>query len=488
VDGEIARSGDGDHLLIADLSRNQVGCVEIELIPGTPIFRGEDYDHVGRGELQRRIRRPAPEWQYQSGEQIRRAKAHDPGKPFSSTSTAHIDYPWRQVTETADYHINRFAQMLGNGGRLDLYLMGSLADQDDQAYLPPISDLFKWEAANGEHYAHTTPSARIGLYDSDANMRFAAATPWAGYRSGSGRGAYAMLVDSRLPFQFVNGERVVDGKTKLSDFDIIVAPHVLCMSDEEAAALDAFVSTGGLLIASGMTAGFDGKGQARAAMPLASFPISAYEQPTSAQGWVLDSANGALKHSTNPTPVDAYYFGGKLRAGAENLLPFMPDIRWGPPEYSYIVPGSERRAMPGLLARPYGKGHAVHIPFLNEWQYYRDGLPVNQSLLAALAARYAPPQPFVLAGKGAVELTVLRSGERNILMHVINYTGQRNGRYDAPPELHGLSIGVLNPAAGEVHALVAGRPLRGSRRDGDAERLWFDLPPVGAFEAVLIST
>ena len=457
-----------------------------ELIPGVPIFRGEDFEYVGRGELQRRVRRPAPEWQYQSGEQIRRAKAHDPGKPFSSTSTAHIDYPWRQVTETADYHINRFAQMLGNGGRLDLYLMGTLADQDDQSYLPPISALFKWEAANSRHYAQTTPAARVGLYDSDANAKFAAATPWASYRNGSARGAYAMLVDSRMPFQFVSGERVADGRTKLSDFDIIVAPHVLCMSDKEAAALDAFVAGGGLLIASGMTAGFDAEGRPRAAVPLASFPIAAYGKPQAAQGWVLDSSKGALKHSTNPTPVDGHYFGGPLRPGAENLLPFMPDIRWGPPEYSYIEPGTKARTAPGLAVRAHGKGHAVHIPFPNEWQYYRDNLQVNQALLTAIAARYAPAQPYVLAGKGAAELTVLRSGERNMLLHVINYAGQRNGRYDTPPELHGLSIGVRGAAGGEARALVGGQAIRGVVRPGDPQRTWYDLPPVGAFEAVLL--
>jgi len=471
--------------VIGDLYRRMHKLAD-ELIPGTPIFRGEDFEFVGRGELQRRVRRPAPEWQYQSGEQIRRAKAHDPGKPFSSTSTAHIDYPWRQVTETADYHINRFAQMLGNGGRLDLYLMGTLASQDDKTYLPPLAELFGWEAANSEYYAQTVPASRVGLYDSDANARFAAATPWASYRAGSARGAYAMLVDARLPFQFISGERVVDGRTALSDFDVVVAPHVLCMSDAEAAALDAFVSAGGLLIASGMTAGFDAAGRPRLAVPLASFPISAYGTPQSATGWVLNSAKGDLKHSSNPTPLDAYYFGGPVREGARNLLPFIPDIRWGPPEYSYIDPGSQSRALPGLLIRSFGKGHAVHIPFLNEWQYYRDGLPVNQALLSALAARYAPAQRFVLAGNGAAELTVLRSGKNNMLLHVINYAGQRNGRYDAPPLLHDLHLGISGVAPREVRALRSGQAVRRSEKSDGTDRLWYDLPPVGAFEALLL--
>lgn len=456
-----------------------------ELIPGSPIFSQSD-SVVGRGELQRRVARPAPEWPYQGGEQARTAKARHPNRPFSSTSTAHIDYPWRQVTETADYHITRFAQQLGAGARLDLYLMGTLADQDDQAYLPPISNLFKWEAANSVHYTKVAPASRIGIWISESDGRFSGATPWARYGQGSARGAYAALVDSRLPFHFVDGDRVVEGVTKLSDFDVVIAPHVLCMSDAEAAALDAFVSAGGVLIASGMTAGFDAEGRPRTSMPLASFPIASYDQPQSARGWVLDSQRGVLKHATNPTPVDEFYFGGPLRAGTTDLLPFLPDIRWGPPEYSYTVPGSTARTIPGVAVRQHGRGHAVHIPWLNEWQYNRDGLQVHQQLLAALVARYAPPQPFTLTGEGPVELMALRSGDRNMLLHVVNYAGQRNGRYDPAPDLHGLSIGVSGAFTG-ARALVSGRVLTTAARQGDNDRRWFDLPPVGAFEAVLLT-
>ena len=33
--------------------------------------------------------------------------------------------------------------------------------------------------------------------------------------------------------------------------------------------------------------------------------------------------------------------------------------------------------------REHGKGHAVHIPWHIDWQYYRDGLPVHQEIIAA---------------------------------------------------------------------------------------------------------
>jgi hypothetical protein len=71
------------------------------------------------------------------------------------------------------------------------------------------------------------------------------------------------------------------------------------------------------------------------------------------------------------------------------------------------------------------------------------------------------------------------------LIHVINYAGQRNGRYDPPPLLHGLSLGVIAPVAAQAHALVSGETITGVKRSGDG-RLWFDLPPVETFEVIRI--
>jgi hypothetical protein len=175
--------------------------------------------------------------------------------------------------------------------------------------------------------------------------------------------------------------------------------------------------------------------------------------------------------------------GGRLRSGTVDLVPFAPDERWGPPEYSYAIPGDKPRSIPGVALRAHGKGHVVHIPWLNEWQYNRDTLPMHQQLIAALAARYAPAQKYALAGKGPVELTALRSGDKNVLLHLINYCGQRNGRYDSPPELHGLKLGVGGTAPSQARLLVAGQSVRGVARDG---RTWFELPPLGAFEAIVI--
>ena len=72
--------------------------------------------------------------------------------------------------------------------------MGTLADQDEQTYLKPLSSLFQWYGENSRHYAGMTPAARVGLYQSQATERFGALTPYRSYQTGSFRGAYGALV------------------------------------------------------------------------------------------------------------------------------------------------------------------------------------------------------------------------------------------------------------------------------------------------------
>jgi len=455
-----------------------------KMLPHVPITRFDKYAVVGRGEVQRRVSRPAPEWQYQSGEQCRTAMARNPGKPWSSTSAAHIDYPWRQATETAAYHENRFAQMLGCGAKLDLYLMGAIADQDSPGYLAPLSALFKWEAANSAIYQGLAPMARVGLYSSEATQRFGGATPYGRFGTGSFRGAYSALVDSRIPFQIVSGERVGDGTTKLHEsFDVIVAPNVLLLPVSEAKALDQFIEQGGLLIASGMFGGFDARGNRLSGLGMSAFPLESYSAPQAAEGWSLDPTKGKLHFSDDRVPIDGFYFGGTRRFDCEDLVPFAPDQRFGPPEYSYAIPGSPVRPDPGVSLRSYGKGHVVHVPWLYEWQYYRDNLPVHQELMAALISRFAPSPEIALKGDGAVELTIQRTSNGRHLVHVINYVGQRNGRYDNAPHLYDLRLGVKGRSS-SARALVAAQSLTGT--SAEQGWIWFDLPPVGAFEAILI--
>ena len=454
--------------------------------PGTALMDYRAKEDIGRGEAQRRVDRPAPEWPYQAGEETRSALASNPGKPYSPTSTAHIDYPWRQTTENAAAHLLRMAQSLALGGQLDLYLMGTLADQDDPAWLPAISRLYKWHEANAQHYAGLSPAMRVALFGVEMMQPPAVSAPWAKYALGAWRGSYSALVDARLPFWMVSDERLAaarDPAAILDDFDVVLLPHTLQLSSVQASALDAWVERGGLLIATGMAGGYDERGMLRTAMPLASSPVAAFGTPIAARGLSLDDKGSKLDFGGARIPIDGHYFPVTPRGGATNLIPFAPQQRYGPPELSYAIPGSKPPSDPGVLAMTYGKGHSVHIPWLPDWQYYRDGLDAHRDLIAAIVSRYAPPAAFVLEGEGPVEMTVQRQGATGrTLVHLINYGGQRGTRYGKPSALTGLRLGVGAKVSAQARALMSGLAVAGTR--GPDDRLWFDLPPVRDFEVL----
>jgi hypothetical protein len=115
-------------------------------------------------------------------------------------------------------------------------------------------------------------------------------------------------------------------------------------------------------------------------------------------------------------------------------------------------------------------------------------MDAHRMLFESLIARYAPPPPLLLEGPGPIEMMAMRQPARGrMLVHVINYSGQRNTRYGDPVIAHGLKLGVRGPVGSTARMLVAGTTVRGKRRAGDRDHLWFDLPPVATFEAVQLS-
>lgn len=440
-------------------------------------------NEVARGEVQRRVDRAAPEWAYQSGEESRKIQAVVPGRPFSATSTAHIDYPWRQVLESGPYHMVRLAQQLGTGAMPDLYLMGSFADQDDHRFEAPVRGLFQWHKANEAHYSGLTPGARVAIYGSERAMLGGESKSQLAGR----RGLYTALVDRRIPFWMVADGRVVDGITRLTtrDWDVILLPAMASLSDKEAAALDAFVQTGGTVIATGLTGIYDEAGRPRARMPMQSSPIEAYGKSLSAHGWTFDARTSPIDFGGARIPADGDYYPAELRPGATGFLKLAPEQPFGPPEFSYAHPETKALPYPGILAREYGKGRSIHIPWRPESQYYRDGLPDHAAIFAGLIDHYAPPAQVRLEGAGPVELMTMRKADGGLLVHIINYAGQRNGLYQEPPAIHGLRLGVRG--GGAATGLVVPGMLRSLGRPDAKGYRWYALPPVGYFEAISIA-
>ncbi len=447
-----------------------------------------------RLETQRAVDRPQPEWAYQAGEQARWGQAYGQGKTVSSTSANFIDYAWRFTSETGAYQLVRGAQQLASGATLDFYLLGVMA-QDDKTAFADTSKLFHWHKANEHNYAGLKSAAKIALYHSHGVVPGHGGGAYS-KRPASGklaeaafRGAYRALVEARLPFDLVANEIIVgkDGAKILSQYDAVVMPNVTCLSDAEAKALDNWVNEGGVLLATGETGLYDEHGVAREKPALKSLPIT--DRPMARQ----DMKGSYFRVRPGELPIgddvkllmmDHTYYVAEAVKGAETLLTLLPPQRFGPPELCFPDYESE---MPGAIIGSHGKGKAIYVPWHADALYYRDSLPHTRTFLTDLVLRNIPAAPIRIEGRGSLEVTIQAQPKAGkILVHVINYGGQRNNLYEEAPTVHGLRLGVRG-VTGNGAALVSGKsvsPEGAADKDGYQ---WFSLPPLEAFEAIQFS-
>ncbi len=315
-----------DYLAFTDRTSLELGDAIYRTVkatrPGIAVMGQRTTCDLMRMEIQRAVRRPAPEWPYQAGEQARWAAAVARGKVFASTSANFIDFAWRFVSETGACHVLRFAQQLANGAALDYYLLGTF-DQEDPKPFPAIRALYAWHAANQEHYAGLRNAARIGLYQSRKAAAYGGATATGAEQTACFRGAYRALAEGRLPFAFVCDERMLDDDVaeQLGRYDVLVLPNVGCMSEAECAALDAWVEAGGTLIATGETSLYDERGAARAGFALSCLPATKVEIARNGLHAYFKVADDELPGSVaRLLMLDGWYFLVAAIVGAETQL------------------------------------------------------------------------------------------------------------------------------------------------------------------------
>jgi hypothetical protein len=438
-----------------------------------------------RLELQRAVSRPAPEWPHQAGELSRWGAAVGRGKAYACASTNFLDYQWRFSSETPAHHMLRFGQQIASGAQVDYYLLGTF-EQDNAGPLEPVRQFMHWHAANQEHLVDTTSLARVGLYHSRATDVHASATATGRQHVNGFRGAYRLLLEARIPFDFVSDERIGDADIaeQLAAYDVIVLPNVACLSAEEAAVLDAFVAQGGTLIATGETGLYDERGAPRDGFALESFPVSRLNQAADKLETYVEISPDELNFpKTRLLHLDGWYFYSAPRDDAERLLTLLPPPKYGPPELCF--PELEPEDNPGVLTRRFGKGRAVYLPWLPEWLYFRDGLPEHRELIAQLIGE-ASHAPMKLVGAGPLEVTVRAKdhGAGDLVVHLVNYAGQRQSAYEEPPAIGGLRLGVKD-AKGPARSLVDGSAIEVGTPDAEGYA-WLDVPDVKYFQAILI--
>jgi hypothetical protein len=396
-----------------------------------------------------------------------------------------VDFPWRYASDSAPLQALRLAQQLAGGADPHYYFMG-LLEQPDREPLNEVRRIFRHHAENVDRYADLESAATVALYQSSKSARYDGAGSVRAFR-----GAYEALVDAGVVFDLVHDTRAID-----EDFvdwhkryGVIVLSGASCMSEPEAQALDAFVAAGGALLVIGEAGSRDELGRPLPEWRLQSLPVSGRvaARPSMRGGYVKLDKDARFPVDTDVILLDGPYFEAEPKPDATRRHRIEAPQPFGPPELCY--PGATGAAaahlsgMPGVVSAGHGEGRVSFIPWRADELYHRHALTPHRVMIAREAAELVAAPVASLSATGRIETTVQRqTTSGDLLIHVVNYSGQSGNGCLEPVTLHGAQLKVRESGF-TCRALVAGEDVM--LRTGDEPGVAVaDLPPIGTFEVL----
>ena len=428
---------------------------------------------INRQESGSSVDRPLPHWQYHGSSNTKWAVSSYPGMVSSNTTNDFIDIPYRHSAVSPYQQELRLAQNLANGGGLDYYLMGRLDNHEDKSGYERIKRVFHYHAANEQDYLGLTSKANVALVGSTrtSGLEF--------------NGWYRFLVENHFLFDTPIEDAVMD--VPWAKYEAIILPDTRFISDALAAKLDAFVSGGGTLIASGMAGFYDEDYELRDAPAIKSLGIEEVElvkENMRSAYFKFDDKTGFDRFPlTDIFYLDGPYVYAKYAETAEQRLKLIPPHNFGPPERCYYEVVVDR---PALVVNPFGKGKAIYVPWLPGELFHRQGHTNTADFAADLLENVAGIAPVGGNLSPMVEVTLFEQESSGAqLVHLVNGSGHFGTTFYAPVPMYELVAEV--PCASQpasTVSLVTKKDVPVQFGDGT---LSVNVASLGLFEAVKLT-
>lgn len=425
-----------------------------------------------RQEANTALDRPLPVWQYSASENTRWAVSSYPDMVCSSTTVDFVDFPYRHVAVSPHQQALRLAQNLAGNGALDYYLIGRLDNHADRSGFAPIQELFVFHAEHETDYLNLRSQAQIALVKPDTGDQR------------EYRGWYRVLTESHFLFDVFTLEAAA--AQALDRYQALLLPNLERIGDALAARLDAFVSGGGNLVATGSAGLADEKGDPHLHPALTCLGIQAITatrtNTRSCYFQLVDKRLFPRLADTDLVYMDGTYHDARYAPEVEQHLRLIPPHHFGPPERCYYTQVTEH---PGFTRRAFGKGQAIYIPWLPGALFYQQGHPNTADFLTDLLQHVAGIMPIGGNLPPLVEVTLFaREDGDHALLHLVNASGHFGNTFYAPVPLHAVEVSFpvpTQPAA--VDAMRLDQSLDFTWEKG---RLTIHLPRLDLFEAVRI--
>ena len=337
----------------------------------------------------------------------------------------------------------------------------------DARWIDPVAASFDLHARLEPALVETQPIAEIAILDPTTTLRH---HDHASRRTAEAHdmGFYHALVEARLPFEMLSD--AVMTPERMDQFKVLILANSTCLSEEQAAALSAYVARGGSLVVAHESGYRTPDNQPRDTPVLAD--LLGYRLTRPVRGpvkntYVALNGDHPINHGFDGA---ARIMGGTQLIGidavadSEQPFLFVPDFPDLPMEEVY--PREEPRGAAVIARQHQGGGRTVYIPW-NIGAIFWEVFAGDHARLIANSVRWALGKraDLEVEGRGVLDLSV-REGDGTTMILVNNIT---NPMMMKGPIREVYPVGPLTLSL----AVPQGRTLRAAQRLGTGEDLGF---------------
>jgi hypothetical protein len=386
-----------------------------------------------RSESNSAVDRPLPMWQYSGSDNVKRVRGTYPSKPVSNSAVYFLDIPYRFVSVSPHLTTLRLAQDLANGGGLDLYVLGTL-DQEDKIALEPARDIFRFFAENEDVYHNLSSIADVCLIKGDDREY---------------RGILRMLTENHILFDCAYSFALEEDNPKqfLEKYKVLILPAVASLSDKQIQVIDNFVRNGGRLLATGETALLDGKGGVRDGYGLKCLGTESVKTRRDRMRSAYFSVGGEITEASqlsSPIFLDGIYLYTSVKENAESLWNLIPPSVYGPPEKCFI--DKLETDIPGVIKYPYGDGSTAYFPWNIGSLYYRHSSHGHEkAFLSILMDLCGGDRQIITNAHPSVEINLSAQKDRIFVLNLVNSSGHQSTAFFEPITMYDIDIEMKLP-------------------------------------------
>lgn len=402
---------------------------------------------------------------------------------------------WRQVADTTFEPITRMAQTTAAGGIVWYHHLGlEQGFREDRRWQAPGRDFLAWHAANDAHFHNLRSLANVAIVLPTNTMSHAHEKK--GKSTDYLQGAYAALIDARIPVDFVHENELT--VARLAPYDLLILPNFARMSDLQAQALRGYAQRGGAVLATYQTGLFDATGTPRRDFALGDlFGIARDGDPVSDSATVLGLfAPNHLQSirrrgATTEGFVDTSWIAGPtwvqpIRATAEVPYTLIAPYPVYPPEAVYQrVPPSDR---PAVVLRESGAGRTAYLAGDMDATYWRlDNPDLGRQFVNVVQWLLNGKNPVTVSGDGLMEVIGWQT-RPGYAIHLLNYNSPNafRGHMRKPVPLGPQTVRLRLPDSTKLRSarlLRAGRAVDMKQGDG-----WIEIvvPDVAVHEVLAL--